>query len=154
MVIVPVRRAPVFAATLNATAPLPDPVAPPVMVIHGALLVAVHVQPTPAVTFTVPVDAVSGTLCVVGAIEYVQATAACVMVNVWPAMVAVPVRCGPVFAATLYPTAPFPDPAAPDVIVIQGALLAAVHVQPAVVVTFTAPVDAVSGAFWAVGAIE
>jgi len=76
------------------------------------------------------------------------------MVNVWPAMVAVPVRCGPVFAATLYPTAPFPDPAAPDVIVIQGALLAAVHVQPAVVVTFTVPVDAVSGAFWPVGAIE
>src|SRR5262245_17497524 len=97
---------------LNATAPLPDPVAPPVIVIHGALLVAAHVQPTPVVTFTVPVDAVSGAFWVVGAIEYVQATAACVTVNVWPAIVAVPVRCAPVFAAMLYPTAPLPDPVA------------------------------------------
>jgi hypothetical protein len=39
---VPVLAAPVFAATLNATLPLPVPLAPEVMVIHEALLVAVH----------------------------------------------------------------------------------------------------------------
>jgi hypothetical protein len=42
MLSVPVRCAPVFAATLNATVPLPVPLAPEVMVIHEALLVAVH----------------------------------------------------------------------------------------------------------------
>ena len=67
--------------------------------------------------------------------------AACVTVYVWPAIVAVPVRCAPVFAATVTPTAPLPEPVAPEVIVIHGALLAAVHVQPAVVVTMTVPDD-------------
>ena len=55
MVIVPFRAAPVLAATLNPTGPFPDPDAPEVTVNHwGALLVAVHAQPTPAVTVTVP----------------------------------------------------------------------------------------------------
>jgi len=39
---VPVLAAPVFAATVNATLPLPVPLAPDVTVIHEALLVAVH----------------------------------------------------------------------------------------------------------------
>jgi hypothetical protein len=43
-VIVPVRAAPVFAATLNSTVPFPLPLAPDVTVIHDALLTAVHVQ--------------------------------------------------------------------------------------------------------------
>ena len=64
------------------------------------------------------------------------ATAACVTVNVWPAMVSVPVRAGPVFAATVKFTVPLP---VPDVTpsVSHAALLTAVHVHPAVVVTAT-----------------
>ena len=52
IVSVPVRAAPVFAATLNSTDPLPLPFAPEVMVIHEALLDAVHPQPLLAVTVT------------------------------------------------------------------------------------------------------
>jgi hypothetical protein len=52
-------------------------------------------------------------------------------------MVSVPVRAPPVFAAKLNSTDPLPLPVAPDVTLIQEALLTAVHVQPPVVVTFT-----------------
>jgi hypothetical protein len=45
---------PVFAATLKLTGPVPLPVPPLVMVIHDALLVAVHAQPVPVVTVPVP----------------------------------------------------------------------------------------------------
>jgi hypothetical protein len=51
-------------------------------------------------------------------------------------MVIVPVRAGPVFAATVKLTDPVPMPAAPAVIVIHdGALLTAVHAHVAPVVT-------------------
>jgi hypothetical protein len=59
---VPVRLdATVLAATANVTEPLPDPVAPPVSVIHEALLAAVHAQPAATVTALLPVppDAVN-----------------------------------------------------------------------------------------------
>ena len=52
MVSVPVRALPVLAATLKVTLPLPEPVVPAVMVIHAALLAAVHPQPAPADTAT------------------------------------------------------------------------------------------------------
>jgi hypothetical protein len=42
----------VFAATVNAFDPLPLPLAGGVIVIHGAWLTAVHVQPVFAVTAT------------------------------------------------------------------------------------------------------
>jgi hypothetical protein len=42
IVSVPVRAAPLLAATLNATDPLPVPVAPAVTVIHDTLVVALH----------------------------------------------------------------------------------------------------------------
>ena len=60
--------------------------------------------------------------------------------KVWPAIVIVPVRCGPMLAATEKPTAPLPAPLAPELIVIQLSLLAAVHEHPETVVTFTLPV--------------
>jgi len=41
---VPVRAAPVFAATPNATVPLPVPDAPLVTVNHAAFALAVHAQ--------------------------------------------------------------------------------------------------------------
>jgi hypothetical protein len=50
-------------------------------------------------------------------------------------MLIVPVRAGPVFAAAVKPTVPFPVPVAPLVIVIQPASLSAVHAQPEVVAT-------------------
>lgn len=57
---VPVRlEATVFAATLNVTEPLPDPDAPLVRVIHGALLTAVQLQPAAAVTAMLPLAAPS-----------------------------------------------------------------------------------------------
>jgi hypothetical protein len=81
-------------------------------------------------------------------IENVQGAAAgadWLTVNVWPAIVRLPVRAAPVFAVTLNPTDPLPLPLAPDVTLIQEALAEAVHVQPVVVDTDTglpAPADA------------
>jgi len=57
-------------------------------------------------------------------------------VTVWPAMVSVPVRGDvAVLAAMENATAPFPLPLAPDVMASQEALLVAVQLQPAGVVT-------------------
>ena len=52
IVIVPLRSAPVLRATVKVTVPLLVPVAPPVTVIHVALLIAVQPQPAGAVTVT------------------------------------------------------------------------------------------------------
>jgi hypothetical protein len=69
IVSVPVRCAPVLAATLNATDPLPVPAAPEVTVSHdGALLTAVHAHDAAVVTFTVPAPAPDGTVSDWGAI--------------------------------------------------------------------------------------
>ena len=67
---VPVRSAwlPGFFDTLNATEPLPVPLPPEVIVIHDALLLAVHAQPLPADTLTVPVPALSDMATLVGLI--------------------------------------------------------------------------------------
>ena len=43
----------VLVAALKVTVPLPDPLAPPLILTHGALLVAVHAQPLAAVTAVV-----------------------------------------------------------------------------------------------------
>ena|SRR5438105_3399985 len=146
IVIVPVRDpAPVFAATEYPTAPLPAPVAPDVIVIHAALLAAVHVQvDAAAVTPTDPVVAPAPGAALVGDSVNVQGTPACVTVNVWPAIVSVPVRdVALVFAATEYVTAPFPAPVLPPVIVSHDALLEALHAHvPADAVTLTLPLDA------------
>ena len=58
-----------------------------------ALLVAVQLQPVPAVTVTVPVVATDEVrLEDVGEMVNVQGAPACVTVNVWPPIVSVPVR--------------------------------------------------------------
>jgi hypothetical protein len=62
-----------------------------------------------------------------------------VTVKVCPATVIVPVRCGPVLAATENCVTPLPVPLAPLEIVIQVTLLVAVHAQPVTVVTLTEP---------------
>jgi hypothetical protein len=62
-------------------------------------------------------------------------------VNVWLAIVIVPLRAAPVFAATVKPTDPLPVPLAPEVTVIQDALLTAfqVHVLTDVVTAIGVP---------------
>ncbi len=141
MVSVPVRGdVDVFAAMENATAPFPLPPVPDVMVIQEALLVAVHVQPASVVTVLLPEVAAAPGVSDVGETVKVQGTPACVTVTVWPAMVSVPVRGDvAVLAAMENATVPLPLPLAPDVMVSQEALLVAVHVQPAVVVTVLLP---------------
>ena len=153
---VPVRiDAAGFAATSNVTEPLPDPVAPPVSVIHAALLAAVQAQPVAAVTLLLPLPPAAVADCVVGEIDGVHAAAACVTVNVAPAIVSVPVRVeATVFAATLKPTVPLPDPVAPLVTVIHAALLAAVHAQPVGIVTSLLPVPPAAVKDWLVGEID
>jgi len=72
-------------------------------------------------------------------------------VKVWPAMVIVPVRCGPVLAATENCVTPLPVPLAPLLIVIQASLLAAVHAQPVTVVTLIEPGPPLAAKDWLVG---
>ena len=79
------------------------PLAPALIVIQASLLAAFQLQPLPAVTVTVPVAAADVVrFDDVGAIVNVQGAAGCVMVNVCPATVIVPVRDEvPVLAVTL-----------------------------------------------------
>ena len=159
IVSVPVRAAPVLAATPNDTVPLPVPDAPLVTVSHAALAVAVHAHvPCEAVTVTEAGPPASATLWAAGAIVIVHGGggAACVIVNVRPAAAIVATRDAvPVFAATVNATVPLPVPAAPDVIVIQAALVVAVHVQlPAEAVTAIDPDPPASATFWDDGEIE
>ena len=58
---VPLRAAPLFAATVNATVPLPLPDPPLAIDIHGAFADAVHEQPAAAVTATEPPPAFAST---------------------------------------------------------------------------------------------
>jgi len=131
---VPVRAAAVFAATPNATAPLPVPDAPLVTVNHGALARAVHAHVfAEAVTATEPAPAVSATSWVFGEIVMAQGGgggAACVTVNVFPPAAIVALRrLLPALAATVNVTLPLPVPECPVVRVIQGALVVAVQAQ-------------------------
>jgi hypothetical protein len=68
--------------------------------------------------------------------------AACVIVNVCPATVIVPVRAGPVFAVTAYATVPLPAPPVLPATEIHDALDETVHAQPAPAVTVTVPAAA------------
>ena len=70
------------------------------MVIHAALLVAVHAQPVAVATATLPVAPDRAT-CGVGAGRTPPRRTGWVTLNVWPPIVSVPVRARvPVFAAT------------------------------------------------------
>jgi hypothetical protein len=105
-VMVPVRPVTLgLAATLNPTAPLPDPLAPDVIEIHGVAVVAVQAQPLSDVTLIVPVAAVAGADMLVGEIEYVQDWPVWVTLKACPPIVIAPVReLVAEFAVTLYPT--------------------------------------------------
>jgi hypothetical protein len=69
---VPDRAGPVVGATLNATVPLPLPLAPDESAIHDTLLFAVHEHPAAAVTATVSLPPEAGNDAVVGAMENEQ----------------------------------------------------------------------------------
>ena len=66
---------------------------PAVMVIQAVLLVAVQLQPMPAVTLTLPLLALDATDALEAEMEYVQGAAAWLTVKVCPAMVKDP-DCG------------------------------------------------------------
>jgi hypothetical protein len=77
----------------------------------------------------------------------VQTAPACVIVNVSPPAVIVPLRSDwLLFAATVKLTVPLPDPLAPLVIVIQAAESVAVHAHPPPAVTLNEPVPPAAGA--------
>jgi hypothetical protein len=61
MVSVPLRAAPGFAVAVYVTEPLPDPVAPREIVIHGAFDEAVHAQLASAITSTALLPPTGGT---------------------------------------------------------------------------------------------
>lgn len=92
----------VFADAVNAM--LPDPVRPVPFetVTHAAPLEALHAHPAEAVTVTVPVPPDAASDWLPGVIAYEHGADGCVTVNVWPAIVTVPLRePAVVFAAAL-----------------------------------------------------
>jgi hypothetical protein len=154
MVTEPVRCVvPVFAATV--TLALPDPVAAPLTASHAALLDEVQAQDVPVVTATLVVSPPAGEVRLDGLMANVQAGApACVTVNVWPAIVSVPVRVVvPAFAATTTLTLPLPVPVMPAPTLSHAALLAVLQVQRLVVVTATLVVSPPAGEVRLAGAI-
>jgi hypothetical protein len=81
---------------------MPLPLAPAVMVIHAALLVAVHEQLVPLVTLKEPVPPVDGVDALLEPRVKAQGAPDWVTVCVWPPTVMVPVRSELlVFAATI-----------------------------------------------------
>jgi hypothetical protein len=145
MMAVPLRGAPAFTSMERRTVSLPLPIAPATTAIQGTLLVAVHVHPPGALTVTSTVPPAAGTFCCVGLMVELQLSA-WLTVNAFPAIVSVPERAGPVFAAAAKVTDPLPEPLPPDVIVSQGALLAAVQPHPLGAATLTLLLPPADGA--------
>ena len=100
MVRVPLRGAPVpLGSTANCTFPEPEPDAPSVIVIHAAPLTALHGHPPAVETETVPTPPDPGMVTDVALRLNVQPLS-CMTVTVRAATVTVPLRAGPVLAAT------------------------------------------------------
>jgi hypothetical protein len=112
---------------------LPDPVAPDWIDAHVTLLVAVHAQPVGAVTVTVCCPPATPNTLDGGAIENVHPET-CVTLTTRPATVTDPERCGPVFAATVKPAVPDPEPL-PAVMETHGVVVLDVQAHPAPAVT-------------------
>ena len=153
-VIVPVRVFPERPSTLNATVPFPAPVAPEVIAIHPALLVALHEQPAAAETARVPLPPVLGVEKLVGLIEYEHVALPWFTVNVAPATPIRPARAEPVFEATRNLTAALPLLLAPSTTVIHCTELSAVHVHPAAEVTLNIPDPPAAGIATELGLID
>ena len=110
---------------LNVTVPLPEPLAPAVIVIQLPLLDVVQAQPVPAVIENDPLPPAAGTDSDAGATAYEHdAEPGCVTDTICPAIMIVPVRdVVPVFGATPNVTDPLPEPLVGPVIVTQVAVL-------------------------------
>jgi hypothetical protein len=89
-------------------------------VIHPAPLTAVHAQEAAVDTSMRAPPPPAGVFTLSGATTNEQPLS-WTTVNVWPAIDAVPLRCGPVFGWTSTCTAPPPDPFAPDEMASHGA---------------------------------
>ena len=143
-VTVPDRKTPEFSWTVSFTVALPDPLAPCVIATQLRVDVAVHAHPVGAVTITSSVAPAAATLVKLpGAALNVQeggggggaAAPPWLTVNGTPEIITVPVRAAPVFGSTLKVAGPLPDPVPLPEILTQEALLTAVHVHPAPVLT-------------------
>ena len=119
--------------------PEPVPLAPEVIVIHGAGLKAVQEQPAFVVIVRLPWPPAAGKVgSDAGATSNVQPRV-CVTVKVCPAAVIVPVRGAPCHGATVKLTKPKPSAyRVTPVIVIQASLLRASQSQFACVLTLKA----------------
>jgi hypothetical protein len=143
----------VFAVALKVTVPLPEPLAPPLMVSQAASLVAAHVHPAGAVTPVVDDPAAAGNVVEVGVTPKVQVMPLWVTVTAWPATVNVPTRCAvAVFAVASKVTVPLPFPVAPPLMVSQAASLVAVQAHPVVAATAAVDEPAAAGSVTFVGA--
>jgi hypothetical protein len=121
-----------------------------VTVIQLTGLETVHEHPACVVTVNVPLPPAAARLSEPGLTVNVQG-AACVTVNVCPAIVSVVERDAlVVFAAIVKPTLPLPLPLAPLVMVTHEAPLVAFQAQPRPVVTDTLPVPPVAATDWLV----
>lgn len=151
IVAVPARAGPLFAAAATVTLPLPVPDAPEAIESHGSFAIAVHEQKLAVVTVTSVVLAPDEVACDAGEIEKLHGAGSCAIVNVWPAMVTVPLRAAPVLASAFMVTVPLPAPVEPDATEIQGALLTAVQLQRAAAVTVAVAAPALDDIDWLVG---
>lgn len=146
IVSVPVRELDVvLGATVKPTLPGPLPLAPEVIEIHDAPLVAVHPQPAGDVTAMLALPPLAVKLCDVGEIELLHSPA-CVTVIHWPARRSEPVRLlAPVLGFVVKVAVPGPLPVL--VVEIQREPDTAVQLQPAAVSTSIAPMPPAAGTF-------
>jgi hypothetical protein len=102
IVIVPFRELfPGLLSTVNVIEPVPFPLVGVTFVIHKSLLVAVQAQPGAVVTTTgPPAPPLLRNDWLTGAIENVQAAAACVTAKSSPAIFIVPDRFAPELLST------------------------------------------------------
>ena len=140
IVAVPLRIAPVFAATLKVTDPLPVPDAPLDTVIQETLLAAVHEHQLAVETAIVAVPPVAANDCDTGEIAKLQDEESWMTVKGCEPTETVPTRVLPLFAATPTGIVALPVPDALPSIVSQFAAVEAVHPQAGPVVRLSVAV--------------
>jgi hypothetical protein len=138
IVAVPLLAPSVLDWMSSLTVPSPEPPPLTCIEIHAALLTAVHGHSFAVLTLTFSEPPDDGTAIVSGETTALHPDS-CVTVNVWPSTTIVPVRAVEAFADTANSTLPGPFPLAPDVMLIHGALAAAVHAQDNGVLTAKDP---------------
>ena len=125
---VPVRGGPSVGGTRTLTTPGPLPLLPLAIVIQPVWLSATHGHAAAVCTGTSAEPPAELTLNDVTPVAYVQPIP-CVTWTLWPAMVSVAAREGPVVGATSKTTFPSPGPFRPPTMVIHEAPSVADHVH-------------------------